>query len=131
MNNYELLQAINESGGGGGGSSKHDYSVDEQVIGKWINGKPLYEKVINFHFDSVSYRSTQDITAYLPADIDMVINAYGYGNYPYEGVQEYYPINSTTFTYPYANANSFHINIGNISGELDVTLIIQYTKTTD
>lgn len=31
---------------GGGGGSTHDYSTTEQVVGTWIDGKPLYEKVI-------------------------------------------------------------------------------------
>lgn len=30
----------------GGGSSGHNYSTTEQVIGTWIDGKPLYEKVV-------------------------------------------------------------------------------------
>ena len=35
---------IKDAGGGGGGSSSHNYSTTEQVIGTWIDGKPLYEK---------------------------------------------------------------------------------------
>lgn len=31
---------------GGGGSSGHNYSTTEQVIGTWIDGKPLYERVL-------------------------------------------------------------------------------------
>lgn len=27
-----------------GGSSKHSYSTEEQVVGTWIDGKPVYEK---------------------------------------------------------------------------------------
>lgn len=34
-----IEEAVNES-------SKEKYSTDEQVIGTWINGKPLYRKVI-------------------------------------------------------------------------------------
>ena len=30
----------------GGGSSTHDYSTTEQVVGTWIDGKPVYEKTI-------------------------------------------------------------------------------------
>lgn len=32
----------------GGGSSGHNYSTTEQVIGTWIDGKPLYEKTLDF-----------------------------------------------------------------------------------
>lgn len=34
--------------GGGGGSSSHNYSTTEQVIGTWINSKPVYEKTFVF-----------------------------------------------------------------------------------
>ena len=29
-------------------NNKHNYSTEEQVVGTWIDGKPLYEKVIAF-----------------------------------------------------------------------------------
>lgn len=29
---------------GGSGSSKHKYSTEEQIVGEWIDGKPIYEK---------------------------------------------------------------------------------------
>ena len=28
------------------GNASHNYSTDEQVVGTWIDGKPLYEKTI-------------------------------------------------------------------------------------
>ena len=31
-----------------GGSGGHNYSTTEQVVGTWINGKPLYEKTIDY-----------------------------------------------------------------------------------
>ena len=33
--------------GGGGSGSRHNYSTSEQVIGTWIDGKPLYEITID------------------------------------------------------------------------------------
>ena len=32
----------------GSGGEWHEYSTDEKVVGKWTDGKPLYEKT--FHF---------------------------------------------------------------------------------
>ena len=26
----------------------HKYSTDEHIVGEWIDGKPLYEKTVNF-----------------------------------------------------------------------------------
>jgi len=43
----EIKSQWNPSGGGGGGSSTHEYSTDEQVVGKWIDGSDLYEKTIH------------------------------------------------------------------------------------
>lgn len=31
----------------GSGSEWHEYSTDEKVVGKWIDGKPIYEKTIS------------------------------------------------------------------------------------
>lgn len=36
--------------GGGGGGSSHDYSTEERVVGKWIDGRDVYEKVIPLSF---------------------------------------------------------------------------------
>ena len=35
-------------------SKYHKYSTDEQVIGEWIDGKPLYEKTVNFILGSAN-----------------------------------------------------------------------------
>lgn len=32
----------------GGNSSGHNYSTEEQIVGTWIDGSPVYEKTINF-----------------------------------------------------------------------------------
>lgn len=40
-----LAGAINELAQGGGG---HTYSTTEQVVGTWIDGKPLYQKTVVF-----------------------------------------------------------------------------------
>lgn len=39
-------------GGGGGG---HNYSTTEQVVGTWLDGKPLYEKTI--HLTNISFNA--------------------------------------------------------------------------
>ena len=31
----------------GSGSEWHEYSTEERVVGKWIDGKPIYEKTIS------------------------------------------------------------------------------------
>lgn len=39
------------STGSGGGSTSIDYTTDEQLIGTWIDGKPLYQKTIVINVD--------------------------------------------------------------------------------
>lgn len=43
-------------------SSKHDYSTNEQVIGAWIDGKPLYEKTITINNIASNSSVTYDIS---------------------------------------------------------------------
>lgn len=36
----------------------HEYSTEEKIVGKWIDGKPIYEKVVSFSLSgmgSLSY----------------------------------------------------------------------------
>jgi hypothetical protein len=46
----DILYCITDGGGSGGGSSEVNYSTEEQRIGTWIDGKPLYQitkKIVN------------------------------------------------------------------------------------
>lgn len=33
---------------GEGGSNMHEYSTEEQIVGTWIDGRPVYEKTFDF-----------------------------------------------------------------------------------
>lgn len=64
------IQLHQESG------STHNYSTDEQVIGTWIDGKPLYETTVVFAFsanDKLSFgdRVYQHNIGSLIPDMDM------------------------------------------------------------
>jgi microcystin-dependent protein len=48
-----------------GDANAHQYSTDEQIVGKWIDGKDLYEKTIILEG---SYRSSMDNIASLPSE---------------------------------------------------------------
>ncbi len=44
------LKAIAENaGGGGGGGSEVNYSTEEKLIGTWIDEKPLYQKTLTYN----------------------------------------------------------------------------------
>lgn len=52
-----MLNGVDYSNGGLGGNPANNYSTEEQVIGTWIDGKPLYQKTIvlkNQHLESFS-----------------------------------------------------------------------------
>ena len=51
-----------------------NYSTEEQVVGTWIDGKPLYQKVVNISSSGSFSRGWNNNFAYLGADIDTVVN---------------------------------------------------------
>lgn len=54
-------------------SNKNNYSTEERVIGEWIDGKPIYRKVIEGITDESGGMQLGIIT-----NIDNLINIYGY-----------------------------------------------------
>lgn len=49
---YAFLKLIGiKYGSGGSSSNQHIYSTTEQVVGKWIDGSDIYEKIIDFGND--------------------------------------------------------------------------------
>lgn len=129
-----LLTTINQIPVNGGGSSGDDYSTDEKVIGTWIDGKPLYRKVIEQTINwstSTSYVA-HNISHGIP-NLKRVINitACGGGR---GGTQ--YPIpyyeNSVVGTYIEV-VNSSSVVIQNKTGWTNciLSICIEYTKITD
>lgn len=60
---------ITGSGGGGGQTAGHTFSTTEQVIGKWIDGKPIYELTLELSNNRASLGDIQvdtviDISAF-------------------------------------------------------------------
>ena len=51
-----------------------NYSTEEKVVGTWIDGKPLYQKVVNFSSSGSFSRGWNNNFAYLGADIDTVVS---------------------------------------------------------
>ena len=106
-----------------------NYSTSEQVIGKWIDGKPLYRKVITFGAlanngnKTIPYGSSNnlikfDIYAKNPT-----------GNYLFK-----VPLGGTNYINSYVEMNSHQIVVQTNSDRTNVTdnyVIIEYTKTTD
>lgn len=55
---------------------EHVYSTSEQVIGKWIDGKPLYE--ITVDCGNLPNRATKSVN-YGVADVKAIVKLYGIG----------------------------------------------------
>ena len=122
---------IKDAGGGGGGSSSHNYSTTEQVIGTWIDGKPLYEITLNPTVNRGSNTLNHGI-----ANFKECIRIYGKCKYnngsdvlplPYVSINNNYVIALGN-----VSATDYLIETGNgFSSIQDCYVTIQYTKTSD
>lgn len=111
------------------GSTPHIYSTNEQVIGTWHDGRPLYEKTIIFDTGVVAGNIDYNITSEMPANCEVVndsfVMTYTYGGYDYRNVNSF-------GAYHQDNASHyFNFSIGSARYDKHVELTIQYTKTTD
>lgn len=125
----------------------HKYSTDEHVVGTWIDGKPLYEKVIIFTIPSTT---TQHLLVDIGEPIDFPIikeimipnNARtAYSNQLYFQQAMINERSSKTFIYTNSSteilenvptANKFrYSNYDESYSGRTAYAIIQYTKTTD
>jgi hypothetical protein len=114
-------------------SKSLSYSTTEQLTGgKWIDGRPIYRRVI-----SGSWTSGQSITVpFSMADnnvreftkINLFIKAGSGGSY----MSGYYQSSNDYLNYYYGN-NNFFIRRGSSAPPLNITyyFTIEYTKTTD
>jgi len=117
----------------GGGSAGEVYSTEEQVIGTWIDGRPLYRKVIEFLCPGTV--GAEAIETGIQGSIKIVrINS----------VIDGWNSNGTIYDIPYpVDAGFLIINYNKLTNELRVassdtnwggskiTTILEYTKTTD
>lgn len=102
---------------GGGGGSTHNYSTDEQIVGTWIDGKPLYEKTL--YWDNTIHTFVTGSNA-LTHDIqDMEYRQLVSGTFSYVyttggTTRYYYPLPYSNDT-PTGNGGTLIKSIGNSS----------------
>lgn len=109
----------------GSGSEWHEYSTDEKVVGKWIDGKPLYQKSISLA--GISIATGQYAIVYTQANIELKY-ANGYfieGNYVYIVPEPFLRIrqDGSNIVFRAMEPSAWNISSG--------FLTIRYTKTTD
>lgn len=104
------------------------YSTNETRIGTWINGKPVYRKIIT----STTPSSSTVATVGTISNTDLVINLYGYLT---AGNNQRIPLN---FVYNaeqcslYKEGNNIMCRITAASYQSKSCIIVaEYTKTTD
>lgn len=113
------------------GANAVHYSTNEQVIGTWIDGKPLYEKTISF---GSLPNNTQKNVAHGISDVDLIVKC--------EGIA--YDSSYKSISVPYSNVDSLgyqlqlEVNRTNVSIKAKINftgyigyITLQYTKTTD
>lgn len=107
--------------GGGGGGDMHNYSTQEQVVGTWIDGKPLYEIVIESTLTSI------DVSG---LNIEKLIYSDALGSDQSSYGTTRWMLNSVTNN----QGRILYINNGTLKREggfYTFAVILQYTKTTD
>lgn len=111
------------------GVPTHHYSTNEQVIGTWINGKPLYEVSISLT-SGITVGSYGHVT--LPAD-SVVRDLFGviYRN-SYKSVDKFNGYINNGDIFCSIRSGNLEYYISNIfSGIEELDFTVQYTKTTD
>lgn len=114
------------------------YSTDEIVVGRWINGKPLYRKVFITNNNIQADQTYEFSHGIINADLVMVKNAYVTVNNSEDGAT--YPLNVVYFMKNttidrlsvYANRKKigFIVETG-WGNNWTKIVILEYTKTTD
>ena len=108
------------------------YSTDEQIVGIWIDGKPIYRKVITFTTDEAS-GSWKTYPSGITSTVDKIINIQATierSNYinsvPYEE-----SANGYIYLNYVKSSKNITYKVGSELTSLPVIVILEYTKTTD
>ena len=106
----------------------HTYSTTEQVVGTWINGKPIYRKVVE-----KTVNATSNWTSYTLASLGISNYQYIYFGNGCRRIQgDRYVKDVNNGQNVYLDMNNGTVNIGPDSEYKNIyTLVFEYTKTTD
>ena len=115
--------------------SQFNYSTEEQVIGKWIDGKPLYQKTYKMDNQAIS-NGMHDFIDLTSLNIDEFVNLFGVMSTSDHQQVCLIPACSSAGDTGFRYEKSSKILKSEVSGTnswsaSNVRLTIQYTKTTD
>lgn len=105
----------------------NDYSTDEQIIGTWIDGKPLYQKTYEITTPSVTATPTAVITYPSTFAIKNIDGLYNNAN----PINIYRGANYYTATFNNKANHTIDIELKGISVGVSGYITLQYTKATD
>lgn len=110
------------------------YSTSEQVIGTWIDGKPVYEITVD---TGTLPNNTTKTTPHGIANLKAIVDFKGYARNTNSGINIPIPYvyksgSTTRCLQAYADAtNITFVSMENMSGYDESYVTLQYTKTTD
>ena len=106
------------------GARQFEYSTGEQIVGTWINGKPIYQKTFTgLSVVSTTGSSWQNIVS-IP-NVKDIIDA----RFLFTGARDTL---ITTYPKEYGSTNANYLSAWGFSEARTITtVIVQYTKTTD
>ena len=107
------------------------YSTEEIVVGKWIDGKPIYRKTVIC--GALPNATTKNVSHGI-SDLDYVVNYKGIAKNP--TVNYYIPINYTaqtdTISYCFISKDNISIYCAvDRTSYTETYVTLEYTKTTD
>ena len=113
----------------------NDYSEEEKIIGRWIDGRPIYRKFVVCTFPS---NESENILATIPANIDKIwinggISFLWSDTYGMRPISFYYANNSYFDSWIDCTRGVIFIQKGNaylFAGD-NIYYALEYTKTTD
>lgn len=106
------------------------YTTDEMIIGTWIDGKPVYRKVINF--GALPNASTKSVPHNI-SNLDTILDVKGTGTngsfwFKFPHVVQDTPTNSIEIS---VSTTLIYIKTGSDRSAYSAYIILEYTKTTD
>ena len=108
------------------------YSTDEQVIGLWLDKKPLYQKTIDC---GTLPNNTSKSVAHGISNIDNIVNAYGFAKTPSANQTPLPFVNNTTVgsqVAVFADDTTIVLRTSDNKTPYTISYVtLQYTKTTD
>lgn len=121
---------VNQSGGGGG---SEEYSTTETKIGTWIDGKPLYRKVITVTLAHTGTYQGCYLYNYAHgiANIDTAVSVTGYLDDNGDHIMIGFYTNYGYFFSAMFNRTNANFRYNSQFDNRSCTMVLEYTKTTD